>query len=148
MDNGTFTVITLAATIRNTARNEGVEVIDGTGWLVLPPFIDRHVHLDTALTAGEPVWNCSGTLFEGIHNWPERKKTLTRDDVENRAAKALEWYIARGVQHVRSHVDTTDPSLTALQALLKLREEMRELIDIQLVAFPREDIPSFPKGVS
>ncbi|MBO9496323.1 cytosine deaminase [Thalassotalea sp. G20_0] len=146
MDNGTFTAITPAATVRNTARNEGVEVIDGHGRLVLPPFIDPHVHLDTALTAGEPVWNRSGTLFEGIHNWSERKKTLTRDDVKNRAAKALEWYIAQGVQHVRSHVDTTDPSLTALQALLELREEMRELIDIQLVAFPQEGIPSFPKG--
>lgn len=122
-----------------------MEVIDGHGRLVLPPFIDPHVHLDTALTAGETVWNRSGTLFEGIHNWSERKKTLTRDDVKNRAAKALEWYIAQGVQHVCSHVDTTDPSLTALQALLELREEMRELIDIQLVAFPQEGIPLLPQ---
>ncbi|WP_419835109.1 amidohydrolase family protein [Endozoicomonas atrinae] len=142
IDNGIFTAITPAG----TARNEGVEVIDGNGQLALPPFIDPHVHLDTALTAGEPVWNRSGTLFEGIQNWSERKKTLTRDDVKNRASKALEWYIAQGVQHVRSHVDTTDPSLTALHALLELREEMRDLIDIQLVAFPQEGIPSFPKG--
>lgn len=146
MDNGRFTAITPAGTARHAGRNEGVKVIDGNGQLALPPFIDPHVHLDTALTAGEPVWNRSGTLFEGIQNWSERKKTLTRDDVKNRAATALEWYIAQGVQHVRSHVDTTDPSLTALQALLELREEMRELIDIQLVAFPQEGIPSFPKG--
>ncbi len=142
IDNGLFTAITPAG----TSRSEDLEVLECNGQLALPPFIDPHVHLDTALTAGEPVWNRSGTLFEGIQNWSERKKTLTREDVKNRAAKALEWYIAQGVQHVRSHVDTTAPSLTALHALLELREEMRHLIDIQLVAFPQEGIPSFPKG--
>ncbi|MFK0569921.1 cytosine deaminase [Endozoicomonas sp.] len=142
IDNGVFSAITPAG----TSRNEGQEVLECNGQLALPPFIDPHVHLDTALTAGEPVWNRSGTLFEGIQNWSERKKTLTREDVKNRAVKALDWYIAQGVQHVRSHVDTTDPSLTALHALLELREEMRDLIDIQLVAFPQEGIPSFPKG--
>ncbi len=126
IDNGLFMAITPAG----TSHSEGLEVLECNGQLALPPFIDPHVHLDTALTAGEPVWNRSGTLFEGIQNWSERKKTLTREDVKNRAAKALEWYIAQGVQHVRSHVDTTDPSLTALHALLELREEMRDLIDI------------------
>lgn len=142
IDNGLFTTITPAG----ISRSEGLEVLECNGQLALPPFIGPHVHLDTALTAGEPVWNRSGTLFEGIQNWSERKKTLTREDVKSRASKALEWYIAQGVQHVRSHVDTTDRSLTALHALLELREEMRDLIDIQLVAFPQEGIPSYPKG--
>ena len=122
------------------------EVINGKGQLALPPFIDPHVHLDTALTAGQPVWNRSGTLFEGIQNWSERKKSLTREDVRERVQRTLEWYIVQGVQHVRSHVDITDPSLTALQALLEIREKMQGLIDIQLVAFPQEGIPSYPKG--
>lgn len=124
----------------------GADTMDAGGKLALPPFVDPHVHLDTCLTAGEPVWNRSGTLFEGIQNWSERKKSLTRDDVKKRAMRAIEWYIAQGVQHVRSHVDTTDPKLTAVHALLELREEVKDLIDIQLVAFPQEGIPSFPKG--
>ncbi len=82
-------------------------------------------------------------LFEGIQNWSERKKTLTHDDVKDRARRTIEWYVAQGVQWVRSHVDVTDPSLTAVHALLELREEMAGLIDIQLVAFPQEGIPSF-----
>ena len=141
-DQGVIQSITAA----NTHRQAGIDSIDASGKLALPPFIDPHVHLDTCLTAGEPVWNRSGTLFEGIQNWSERKKTLTHDDVKTRAMKAIEWYVAQGVQHVRSHVDTTDPKLTALHALLELREEVRDLIDIQLVAFPQEGIPSFPKG--
>ena len=129
-----------------SSRQENIDTCDAQGKLALPPFIDPHVHLDTCLTAGEPVWNKSGTLFEGIQNWSERKKSLTHDDVKSRAQKALTWYISQGVQHVRSHVDTTDPSLTAVHALLELREEVKDLIDIQLVAFPQEGIPSFPKG--
>ena len=53
------------------AANE--EVVDVGGSLVLPPFIEPHIHLDTTLTAGEPEWNLSGTLFEGIQRWSERK---------------------------------------------------------------------------
>ena len=59
----------------------GEEVIDGKGRLVLPPFIESHVHLDACLTAGEPRWNMSGTLFEGIDCWEERKPMLTREDI-------------------------------------------------------------------
>ena len=120
--------------------------IDAKGQLALPPFVDPHVHLDTALTAGEPVWNKSGTLFEGIQNWSERKKTLTREDVIARASRAIDWYTAQGVQAIRSHVDTTDPSLTALHALLELKESVKDRMDIQLVAFPQEGIPSFPSS--
>lgn len=48
------------------AARGGEEVVDCTGKMALPPFIESHVHLDTCLTAGDPVWNISGTLFEGI----------------------------------------------------------------------------------
>lgn len=140
--DGIIETITEAENDRQSVQ----KVIDANGCLALPPFVDPHVHLDTALTAGEPVWNRSGTLFEGIQNWSERKKTLTHDDVRERAATAIEWYVAQGVQHVRSHVDVTDPSLTALHALLELRQEVRDLIEIQIVAFPQEGIASYPKG--
>ncbi|WP_312114318.1 cytosine deaminase [Brevibacillus reuszeri] len=126
---------------------EGKEVIDMNGSLVLPPFIEPHIHLDTTLTAGEPEWNISGTLFEGIQRWSQRKETLTRDDVKTRAKTALKWQIAQGIQHVRTHVDVTDPELTALQAMLEVKEELASFVDIQLVAFPQEGILSYPNGV-
>lgn len=69
--------------------------------MVSSPFIESHVHLDTTLTAGEPKWNESGTLFEGIETWSLRKKTLTREDVINRASTLLKWHAAQGVLHVR-----------------------------------------------
>ena len=90
--DGIIETITAAESDRQSVQ----KVIDGNGCLALPPFVDPHVHLDTALTAGEPVWNRSGTLFEGIQNWSERKKTLTHDDVRERAATAIEWYVAQG----------------------------------------------------
>lgn len=134
---------TIAQTLETT---ENEEIIDVNGALVLPPFIEPHIHLDTTLTAGEPEWNLSGTLFEGIQRWSERKAFLTHDDVKTRATTALKWQIAQGIQHVRTHVDTTDPTLTAVKAMLEVKEEMAPYVDIQLVAFPQEGILSYPNG--
>ncbi|MFS0635003.1 cytosine deaminase [Mesobacillus foraminis] len=127
-------------------QNGYEEIMDVNGSLVLPPFIEPHIHLDTTLTAGEPKWNESGTLVEGIQTWAERKKTLTAEDVKTRAKKALKWQIAQGIQHVRTHVDVTDPELTALKAMLEVKEEMSSFVDLQLVAFPQDGILSFPNG--
>ena len=125
---------------------ENEEVRDLGGHLVLPPFVESHIHLDATLTAGDPVWNMSGTLFEGIECWARRKDRLTVEDVKTRARKAVELYALNGVQFIRTHVDVTDPELTALKGLLELREEIRDLADIQVVAFPQEGILSFPNG--
>ncbi|MFE4520846.1 cytosine deaminase [Cytobacillus firmus] len=122
------------------------EILDAAGSMVSAPFIEPHIHLDTTLTAGEPEWNQSGTLFEGIQRWAQRKETLTHEDVKTRAKTALKWQMAQGIQHVRTHVDVTDPSLTALKALLEVKEEMADYVDLQLVAFPQEGINSYPSG--
>lgn len=122
------------------------EVIDATGKLALPPFIEPHVHLDSVLTAGQPKWNESGTLFEGIETWSLRKQSLTYEDVKDRAGRAIRKQAANGIQFVRTHVDTTDPKLTALRALIDLREEVKDFMEIQLVAFPQEGILSFKNG--
>lgn len=122
------------------------EVVDAGGALVVPPYVEPHIHLDSVLTAGEPRWNESGTLWEGIACWAERKPLLSRDDVVERVSEVLRWQVAHGVLHVRSHVDVTDPSLTALRALLEVREQVRGVVDLQLVAFPQEGICSFPDG--
>lgn len=120
--------------------------IDAEGGLVLPPFVEPHIHLDATLTAGEPRWNLSGTLFEGIECWRERKPLLSHDDVKTRAKKALKWQIAQGIQYVRTHVDVTDPKLVALKAMLEVKDEMAPWIDLQIVAFPQDGIYSSPKG--
>ena len=124
----------------------GEEVKDYGGKLALPPFVESHVHLDTCLTAGQPRWNMSGTLFEGIERWEERKETLTREDVRERVNKVIRMQAANGVQYVRTHVDINDPDLSALQEILELREEVRDFIDIQIVAFPQYGILSYPDG--
>ena len=125
---------------------EGEEVVDFGGKLALPPFIESHVHLDTCLTAGQPKWNMSGTLFEGIETWSLRKETLSREDVRERVNRVVRMYAANGIQHIRTHVDVTDPKLIAMEAMLELREELKDVMNIQIVAFPQEGIESFPNG--
>ncbi|RRV66850.1 cytosine deaminase [Stutzerimonas stutzeri] len=124
--------------------NEGD--IDAASNLVVPPFIEPHIHLDATLTAGEPAWNMSGTLFEGIERWGERKALVTHEDTKARAKKTIDMLVDHGIQHVRTHVDVTDPTLSALKSMLEVREETRHLIDLQIVAFPQEGIESFKGG--
>ncbi len=120
--------------------------IDAGGRLVIPPFIDAHVHLDAVLTVGQPRYNTTGTLLEGIQIWSERKPSLTREDVKKRALEEIRWEVAQGTLHIRSHVDVCDPSLTALRALIEVRAEVRDICNLQLVAFPQDGIFSFPDG--
>ncbi|MDF0748635.1 cytosine deaminase [Marinobacter sp. 71-i] len=133
-----------------TAQSEPVAVkeneLDAASNLVTPAFVEPHIHLDAAMTAGEPRWNQSGTLFEGIECWSERKATLTHEDVINRATQTLKLFAAHGIQYVRTHVDVTDPSLTALKAMLEVREQTAGFVDLQIVAFPQEGIWSFRNG--
>ena len=124
----------------------GEETADLNGKLVLPPFIESHVHLDACLTAGDPVWNMSGTLFEGIECWSKRKDKLTENDIRERVNRCVRLYAQNGVQYIRTHVDVTDPELTALRTLIALREELKDVAEIQIVAFPQEGILSYPNG--
>jgi cytosine deaminase len=142
VDRGRFVAVAPAGADAPPAR----DVIEAHGALLSPPYVEPHVHLDTALTAGEPRWNASGTLWEGIACWAERKQTLDRDDVVRRVEEVLRWQVANGTLHVRSHVDVTDPDLTALQAVLEVRDRVRDVVDVQVVAFPQEGIVSFPDG--
>ena len=142
IDEGKFVAVNPAGGDQPPAR----AVIEAGGALASAPYVEPHVHLDTTLTAGQPRWNLSGTLWEGIACWSERKASLTRDDVVERAEEVLRWQVANGVLHVRSHVDVTDPSLVALDALAEVRERARDVVNLQLVAFPQEGICSFPDG--
>ncbi|AYO40195.1 cytosine deaminase [Serratia sp. P2ACOL2] len=122
------------------------DVLDAQGGLAQPAFVEPHIHLDTTQTAGQPAWNQSGTLFEGIERWAERKALLTHEDVKQRAWQTLKWQIANGVQYVRTHVDVSDPTLTALRAMLEVKQEVAPWVTLQIVAFPQEGIMSYPNG--
>jgi cytosine deaminase len=138
-------VVPSGGSLANAAGATGRE-IDAAGGLVSSPFADAHIHLDSVLTVGEPRHNESGTLIEGILTWAERKVTLTHEDVKRRAREAILWKVGQGTGFIRSHVDVCDPSLTALRALLELREEVRGLVDLELIAFPQDGVLSFPDG--
>jgi cytosine/creatinine deaminase len=120
--------------------------IDVQGKLVSAPFVESHIHLDSALTAGQPRWNESGTLFEGIQIWGERKQNLSLEDVKNRALATLKQQAEYGILFVRSHADVSEPQLIALQALLEVREEVKDWMKVQVVAFPQDGIYSKPEN--
>lgn len=126
--------------------NYSGEILDGEEGIVYPPFVEPHIHLDATQTAGQLNWNQSGTLFEGIERWAERKSLLSHEDVKSRAWKTLKWQIANGIQYVRTHVDVSDPTLTALKAMLEVKKEIAPWVDLQIVAFPQEGILSYPNG--
>ena len=132
----------IAANIVTPAR----KTLQGNGHLASAPFVDSHFHMDSALSLGQPRLNQSGTLLEGIKIWGELKPSLTVDAIKARALELCRWSIARGTLAIRSHVDISDDRLLAVEALLEVREQMRDFIDIQLVAFPQDGCLRYPKA--
>lgn len=126
-------------------RHAAAEIDAGTR-LVTAPFVDSHFHLDAVLTAGTPRRNVSGTLLEGIGLWAELQPLLTHEAVKDRAREYLRWCVAQGILFLRSHVDTCQRSLVGVRALVEVREELRGLIDLQLVAFPQHGLLRFPEA--
>lgn len=140
VENGKFKAV------EREIHRKGDKEIDAEGHLVSPPFIDPHLHLDAVLSVGDPRYNESGTLLEGIAIWGERKKTLTKEIIKENAHEAIKWAVVNGTLKIRTHVDTTDPSLKTVEALVEVREEVKDLIDLQIVAFPQDGIFTFPEG--
>ena len=114
--------------------------IDAKNHFVTTPFVDSHFHMDATLSYGLPRVNKSGTLLEGIKLWGELKPTLTIDAIKDRARELCKWSIARGTLAIRSHVDVSGKDLLAVEALLDIKEEMKDWIDLQLVAFPQDGL--------
>ncbi len=116
------------------------EVIDAQGLLLAPPFVDAHFHMDATLSYGLPRVNQSGTLLEGIALWGELKPSLTLEAITERALTYCDWAVGKGLLAIRSHVDTSDPRLLAVQALLEVKKRIAPYIDLQLVAFPQDGL--------
>jgi len=127
---------------------EGTPVVDGGGWLLSPPFVDAHFHMDATLSYGLPRVNASGTLLEGIALWGELKPLLTQEALVERALQYCDWAVARGLLAIRSHVDVCDPRLLAVEALLEVKKRVAPYLDLQLVAFPQDGVLRSPGALS
>ncbi|WP_332825574.1 amidohydrolase family protein [Ramlibacter sp.] len=123
------------------------ERVDAGGYLLSPPFCDPHFHMDATLSYGLPRVNESGTLLEGIALWGELKPLLKAEEMIERALAYCDWAVARGLLAIRSHVDTSDPSLLPVEAMLDVKRRVAPYIDLQLVAFPQDGVLRSMGGV-
>ena len=127
---------------------EAREEIDAKGRLVTPPFIDPHFHMDATLSLGLPRMNRSGTLLEGIALWGELRPTLTVDALVDRALRYCDLAVIQGLLAVRTHVDTSDPRLVTVEAMLEVKRRVEPYLDLQVVAFPQDGYYRANDGVA
>ena len=125
-----------------------LETVDAQGYLLTPHFVDPHFHMDATLSYGLPRVNESGTLLEGIAVWGELKPLLKAEALIARALAYCDWAVAKGLLAIRTHVDTSDPSLLAVDALLEVRRQVAPYLDLQLVAFPQDGVLRSPGGLA
>ncbi len=135
------------AAVESGITAEAGQTIDAKGYLVSPPFVDPHFHMDATLSFGTPRMNVSGTLLEGIALWGELKPIQSVEDIVGRALRYCELAISKGIGAIRSHVDTCDNDLKGVQALLEVREKVKDCIDLQLVAFPQDGLLRNPAAM-
>jgi cytosine deaminase len=135
------------AAIEPSIPAEAGRVVDASGCLVSPPFVDPHFHMDATLSYGIPRINASGTLLEGISLWGELKPLLTHEAVKERALAYCDWAVSMGLLAIRTHVDVCDDRLLAVEALLEVKKEVEPYIDLQLVAFPQDGLYRSPTAL-
>lgn len=135
------------AAVEAGLAGEAGEVIDAEGQLVSPPFVDCHFHMDATLSLGQPRYNESGGLLEGIQIWGELKPLLTQDAVVQRALDYCDLAVSQGLLAIRTHVDICDTRLLGVEALLEVKKQVASYIDLQLVAFPQDGYYRYPGAV-
>ena len=128
-------------------ESDSSHIIDCTKKLVSGCLIDAHVHLDYVLVAGLERDNISGTLHEGIEIWSDFRNKRTVKAIKERARRAIEWEIGQGTGYIRTHADVCDSEQLSMKALLELRDELRDQIDIQIVAFPQSGLHTYSGGI-
>ncbi|MDP2007261.1 MAG: amidohydrolase family protein [Rubrivivax sp.] len=130
------------------AAPTGADIVEAQGWLLSPPFVDAHFHMDSTLSHGLPRVNASGTLLEGIRLWGELKPLLSEAALIERALAYCDWAVARGLLAIRSHVDVCDERLLAVRALLEVQRRVAPYLDLQLVAFPQDGLLRAPGALA
>ena len=111
------------AAVEPAITADAKEVLNAGGYLISPPFVDPHFHMDATLSLGTPRMNVSGTLLEGIALWGELKPVQSIEDIIARAMRYCDLAMAKGLGAIRSHVDICDDELKGVQALLEVREK-------------------------
>lgn len=119
---------------------QAVKEVQAEGRVLIPAFVEGHLHLEKANLMQRKA-NRSGTLKEAIAVTAELKPTLTREDIWERSIDVLRSLVLSGSTFVRAHAEF-DPvqGFTGFDVVLELREKFKEIIDIQVVAFPQEGI--------
>jgi cytosine deaminase len=126
----------IAAVAGALAPDPGELVVDLAGHVLLPAPAEPHAHLDKALTA-DRVPNPDGDLMGAIRAWLAYRPTLTVDDIAERAARAVRMLVANGTTAIRTHVDVgADIGTRGIEALLRTRWAVADLVDVQIVALP------------
>ena len=138
--NGKITVVGQAAARGLIEGKEVAKIVNAQNQLLSTPFVDAHFHMDATLSYGQPRINESGTLLEGIALWGELKPHLTQEALVSRALQYCDWAVAKGLLAIRTHVDTSDERLLAVEALLEVKKRVAPYIDLQLVAFPQDGV--------
>lgn len=119
--------------------------LDAGGRLCVPGFIEPHIHLDKVLLADSIPVNVSGSLDEAIEILGARKESYSTEDISARAGQIIRSAIANGVTRMRTHIDIdTGCGLTAFDALLDVRAQFEDLLELQIVAFPQKGIVGDP----
>lgn len=123
------------------------QVIDLEGSLVIPPYVDSHLHLDYYMVGRtDKAKNESGTLFEAIDIWNDFKKGTSKEEMKERIRAAVLECASHGTQYIRAQTDCTDPNLTGIRAALEIRDELKDKITIQVVAFPQNGMYSYKEA--
>jgi cytosine deaminase len=119
--------------------------LDAEGRMAVAGFVEPHIHLDKALISERAPVNVSGTLTEAIEILWNIKRSYTVDEIADRASRVLERALEHGISRLRTHVDV-DPigGTRPAEGLIRARARFRDLMDIQIVAFPQEGIVKSP----
>lgn len=121
----------------------GPAVLDGRGFLALTAPAEPHAHLDKALSWGA-TRPAGGDLGAAIEAWRAHAVTVDVEEIHGRALAAARRLVANGTTAVRSHVDlhsTGDP-LRGVRALARVREELAEVLDLQIAVMVRQEDPA------
>ncbi|MBK4346330.1 amidohydrolase family protein [Lacisediminihabitans sp. G11-30] len=127
---------------RDRDADRDSDALDLRGFLLLTAPAEPHAHLDKAMS-----WDLinppMGDLVRAIDSWRAYSSVMTEDSIADRARSAALRLLANGTTAIRSHVDLLvgDEPLRGVRALVRVRDELRDLMDIELVALAASDLP-------
>lgn len=131
--------------IEKFIQGKGEVEIDASNNLVVPPFIEPHIHLDKVNIVDVVRPNISGTLKEAIEIIWDKKANYTKEDIVKRSEEVIKMAVSNGTLKIRTHVDVdTIGGLKPLRGIVSLKDKYKDIVDIQIIAFPQEAIIKDP----